>query len=426
MIEKYELSTLLKKYDINPEKVIDKNENILIYGEYIDIDKTLNYLVNELKINTIYIEKSPSIMYRNVDAIKKNVEFLKLKKVSFSSVESCLHVLSSDPKQLADTYNYVEKNYGINAIEKNTSILRVSKYKIIDIENLKIPNISKNDILSIVSGRNDILEIKRIIHSSEFKEYPWLFTSEVLSHAKLEDIVKIIHSPEFKNYQWLFTSQVLAHAKLDDIVKIVHSAEFKEYPELFTSTVLAQAKIEDIVKIIHSVEFEEYPELFTSQVLALAKIDDIVKIIHSSEFKNYPWLFTSTVLAHAKIEDIKDLLNLPFFKDEKNKCLLTPTILSNAKGMIKKIPILFEIAKEFKIDNYITIKYLIKSPSQNYAIINHLNDNNIPLVLDGKLNSIFGYNPGVLKKRYNIDLKKLMEKYPLPLEYKYKKEGKVK
>lgn len=135
MIEKYELSILLKKYGINPKKVIDKNENILTYGEYIDINNTLDYLVNELNINIIYIEKCPSIMYLNVSSIKSNVKFLKKNKIRFSSVENCLHVLSTTPEQLEETYEYVERKYGVNAIEKITSILKVPNDKIIDIEN---------------------------------------------------------------------------------------------------------------------------------------------------------------------------------------------------------------------------------------------------------------------------------------------------
>ena len=388
MIEKYELSILLEKYSINPKKIIDKNENILTYGEYIDINNTLDYLVNELKINIIYIEKCPSIMYLNVSSIKSNVKFLKKNKIRFSNVENCLHVLSTTPEQLEETYEYVERKYGVNAIEKTTSILSVPKDKIIDIENLNIPNINKDDILSIAIGVNDIKEIIKIINSEEFKDYPELFTSTVLAHAKLENIIKIINSKEFKDYPELFTSQVLAHAKLEDIIKIINSDEFKKHPELFTSEVLARAKLENIIKIINS-----------------------------EEFKNYPELFTSTVLASAKLEDIKTLLNLPYFKEEKYKHLLTSSLLANAKTVIKKLPILFEIAMDFEIDDYITTSYLLKSPSQNYAIISYLNDNNLPFVVDGKLNSMFNFQPMVLKKKYNIDLKEIMEMYPLPLKY---------
>ena len=38
--------------------------------------------------------------------------------------------------------------------------------------------------------------------------------------------------------------------------------------------------------------------------------------------------------------------------------------------------------------------------------------------MDNKLNAMFAYQPGVLKKKYNIDLKEIMEMYPLPLKYK--------
>ena len=417
MIEKYELSILLEKYDINPKKIIDKNENILTYGEYIDIDNTLDYLVNELNINIIYIEKCPSIMYLNVSSIKSNVKFLKKNKIRFSSVENCLHVLSTTPEQLEETYEYVERKYGVNAIEKTTSILSVPKDKIIDIENLNIPNINKNDILSIAVGVNDIKDIIKIIQSKEFKDYPELFTSTVLAYAKLEDIIKIIQSEEFKKHPELFTSQVLAYAKLEDIIKIINSEEFKDYPELFTSTVLAHAKLENIIKIINSDEFKKHPELFTSEVLARAKLENIIEIINSDEFKKHPELFTSEVLARAKLEDIKTLLNLPYFKEEKYKHLLTSSLLAKAKTVIKKLPILFEIAMDFEIEDYITKSYLLKSPSQNYAIISYLNDNNLPFVVDGKLNSMFNFQPMVLKKKYNIDLKEIMEMYPLPLKY---------
>ena len=109
---------------------------------------------------------------------------------------------------------------------------------------------------------------------------------------------------------------------------------------------------------------------------------------------------------------------MPYFKEEKYKHLLTSSLLAKAKTVIKKLPILFEIAMNFEIENYITTNYLLKSPSQNYAIISYLNYNNLPFIMDNKLNAMFAYQPGVLKKKYNIDLKEIMEMYPLPLKYK--------
>ena len=55
---------------------VNNNANILKQGNYEDIDNVLNYLVNDLKIMAKNIEKCPSIMYRNVSAIKYNYLFL--------------------------------------------------------------------------------------------------------------------------------------------------------------------------------------------------------------------------------------------------------------------------------------------------------------------------------------------------------------
>lgn len=327
MIEEFTLRGLLEKYKINADKIISRNDNVLSYGEYQDIDKTLDYLVNELKIDRTNIEKSPSILYRNVSDIKNNVIFLKKQKIKFSNVETCLHVLSTDHDQLKETYDYVWKNYGIDVINNITSILSTPKDKIIGIEKLNIPFKNRNDIISVSVGSNSVEDIKEIVDSEEFKTYPHLFTSEVLSHAKLSEIVEIIHS---------------------------------------------------------------------------------------KEFETYPHLFTSQVLAHAKLKDIKSLLELPYWEDERFKKLLTSSIVAKSKSMLIKLPILFEMAEKYSIDNYLNTSFLLLSPNQNYALINYLIDNDIPLIIDYKLNSIFGKQPGLLKKKYNIDLKVLMEKYPMP------------
>ena len=72
-----------------------------------------------------------------------------------------------------------------------------------------------------------------------------------------------------------------------------------------------------------------------------------------------------------------------------------------------------EIAKEYGIDKYITTNFMLKSLSQNYALINYMLDNDIPLVVNNKLNSIFSYMPGAIKKKYGIDLKELQIMYPM-------------
>lgn len=51
-------------------------------------------------------------------------------------------------------------------------------------------------------------------------------------------------------------------------------------------------------------------------------------------------------------------------------------------------------------------------------MICHLESNNIDLVINNKLNSLFAHTAGRLKEKYQIDIKELMKKYP----YKESKE----
>ena len=383
MIEEYSLKLLCDKYGVSKENIVNKNNNILSKGEYEDIDKTLDYLINELKVNKKNIEKCPSILYRNVDAIKDNIDFLKQNNVSFSSIESCLHVLSSEPNSLKDTYNYVKENYGVESINKNTSVLPCNKDLIIAVEKLGLDKTWNLVVASCIGfGSTTLEEVENIVNSIEFKTYPELFTSQTLAHGSIKEIQEMINSEEFKKYPELFTSQTLAHGSIKEIQEMINSEEFKKYPELFTSTTLANAKIEEIQKMINSKEFKEHPELFTSQTIS-----------------------------HAKIEDIQKLLQMSYWNDARYKNLLTSSVVAKSKQMITKLPVLFKMAEYYKIDGYLTTTFLILSPSQNFALINYLNDNNIPLIENDKLNMVFGKQPGFLKKKYGIDIKEQMLKY---------------
>lgn len=302
---------LCEKYGIDATKIVKKNNNVLDLGEYSRIDYVLDYLVNELKIDARNIEKCPSILYRNVFQIKKNVIFLKSKEISFSDIETCLHVLTAEADELKNTYNYVLEKYGLSAIERITSVLSVPVSIIKDIESLNIGFENPSDNLVIAVG-----------------------------------------------IEWGSTN-----------------------------------------------------------------IEEIVKIINSEEFKAHPELFTSQTLAYAKLEDIKKLLQMDLWNNSKYANLLTSSIVAKSKQALKKIPILIKLAENYGFEECLNTKFLLHSPSQNYALIRYLKENDIPLIIDGKLNSIFGYQPGVIKKQYNIDLNILMDMYPFNEQELYEKEG---
>ena len=136
-----------------------------------------------------------------------------------------------------------------------------------------------------------------------------------------------------------------------------------------------------------------------------------IKIINSKEFKEHSELFTSQTISHAKIEDIQKLLEMPYWNDIRYKDLLTSSVAAKSKQMITKLPVLFKMAEYYKIDGYLNTSFLLFSPSQNFALINYLNDNNMPLIENDKLNMVFGKQPGFLKKKYGIDIKEQMLKY---------------
>lgn len=119
MISEYNFETLCHKYNLTKDKILNNNSSVLKQGKFQEIDETLNYLINCLNISVRNIEKCPSILYRNVKQIKENVNFLNSKNLSILNIESCLHILSTESDELKKTYDYVFKNYGFQAIEKN-------------------------------------------------------------------------------------------------------------------------------------------------------------------------------------------------------------------------------------------------------------------------------------------------------------------
>ena len=280
MIGEYTLKILCDKYNILSGNII--NNNILTYGEYLEIDKTLNYLINELKVSGENIEKCPSILYRNVDAIKENINYLKQQNASFSSIESCLHVLSTEPNSLKETYEYIEENYGIEAINKNTFALSCNKNLIIEVEKL---GLDKEWNLAIAAGltfSSTILEETiAIIYGEKYKDYLELLNSIILSQSNIKEVKEILYNEVYNNRPELFTSEILGHAKTEDIRDKLHNKEHNDYKE-----------------ILYNEVYNNHTGLFTPEILDHAKIEDIRNILHSEGHKSYQKLFTSTT--HVK------------------------------------------------------------------------------------------------------------------------------
>lgn len=355
MIEAYTLESLLKKYGIDATKVINKNNNILEYGEYQDIDKTLNYLVKELHINARNIEKCPSIMYKAVNNIKENYEFLITTKINTGNIETTLHILNTNPKNLKETYNYVLNNYGIEYINRITSILSTSIDRIKQIEGLFN---DKSLVISAAISRNSMDEIKRIIKVCNKNNIP--ITSSVFKKTS-EEIERIIKVCRENNIP--ITGSVF-HKTAEEIEKIIEVCRKNNIP--ITSSVFHKTA------------------------------EEVEKIIEVCKKNNIP--ITGSIFLKAT-EEIEKSIN--YIKENYGQAYLTPLIINkNVEHLKNVLPYLESLG---------VLPYVVKSASILTLTLDEIKErkdfvesNNDTLVLqNGRFNSIFGVSRANYKKLTN-------------------------
>ena len=70
---------VLQKYNLHFNK--QRMEQLEKFGNTLDMEDILDYLIQELHISPKSIEKCPSILYANLSTIKNNYEFLLSKEV---------------------------------------------------------------------------------------------------------------------------------------------------------------------------------------------------------------------------------------------------------------------------------------------------------------------------------------------------------
>ncbi len=383
MIEAYTLESLLKKYDIDATKVINKNNNILEYGEYQDIDRTLNYLVKELHISDRNIEKCPSIMYMAVNNIKENYEFLITTKINTGNIETTLHILSTNPKDLKETYNYVLNNYGIEYINRITSILSISVDRIKQLEELLN---DKSLVISAAISRNSIDEIKRIIKVCNKNNIP--ITSSVFKKTS-EEIERIIKVCRENNIP--ITGSVF-HKTAEEIEKIIEVC--KENNISITGSVFHKTA-EDIEKIIEVCRKNNIP--ITGSVF-LKTSEEIEKIIKVCKKNNIP--VTGNVFLKTA-EEIENIIKVC----RENNIPITGSVFLKTSEEIEKI---IEVCRENNIS--ITGSVFYKTAEEVEKIIEVCKKNNIPIT-----GSIFLKTSEEIKKSIDYIKENYGQAYLTPL-----------
>ena len=288
------LKLLLEGYGIDPNKVIKNNENVLVKGNYGEIESVIKYLIGELKISPKNIEKAPSILYFNVSAIRKNVEFLQKQHLylSFSNVETCLHVLNTDPFQLEETYNYVKDNYGVKFINRITSVLRFDVERIKKIEML---GLYKDATLSATISRlsiDDIVADVQICRENNVNPKGTVFSKTA---DEIKDIVKFCRENNIDITDSVFNRTA---DEIKDIVKVCKENNVDPKGEVFKRTA---DEIKDIVKVCRENNIDPKGNVFFKTA---DEIKDVIEVCRENNIDPKGVVFKRTT------DEIKDIVKI--------------------------------------------------------------------------------------------------------------------
>lgn len=146
--EDISVSRFLGDYGIDYHSLDDEaKETIEKEGDIVKMSKALDYLINVIGVPPKRIEKCPSVLYLNPGCIKSNYETLVNKGINREKILGCLHILSSEPRVIETTYDYVSEHYGVETFNKNVSILGIPVSRIKEFERFS-SKIKKSAILS--------------------------------------------------------------------------------------------------------------------------------------------------------------------------------------------------------------------------------------------------------------------------------------
>ena len=438
MIGEITLEALCNQYGIDSSKVIRNNQNVLDFGEYLEIKKVLDYLVKELGISAKNIEKCPSILYLNVNAIKYNYEFLRCHTININDVETCLHVLSTDPQELQKTYSYVLNNYGEKYLNSITSILRVSVGRIIQIENL-FNDCDKSVILSASISRRTIDEIKEIIKVCKENNIDLSGTIFHRTASEIEEIIKVCKENNINPSGNVFRrtaseikeiiqvckenniapSGTVFHRTANEIEKIITVC--KENNIVPSGNVFRRSanEIEEVIKVCKKNNIDPSGNVFLKSA---SEIEEIIKVCKKNNIDPSGNVFLKSASEIEEIikvckENNIDLTGSVFLKSAKQLQINIDYIKNNYGGeyltsliVCKNLKQLEELMSYLKEKGVLEI--LINSASILTLKLDEIKDREEfilsigeTITTNGKFNSIFGLsrkNYQIKKEKYKV------------------------
>ena len=414
MIEERKLAEICEKYKMNCEELIKTNPNILIYGNEQDIIYVLNFLKEELNIDSKNIEKCPSILYFGIDNIKHNYKFLKDKEIRNYDVETCLHILSTEPKDLEATYNYVFKNYGVDYLKQITSILSVKDDRIIDIET-NCKELEKMQVLQAAISRRSIEEIKQIVKVCKANGIEPTGTVFLRTAEEIGKIVEVCKANGIEPTGTVFQRTA---EEIEQIVEVCKAKDIEPTGNVFLRTA---EEIEKIVEVCKANGIELTGSVFKRTAEEIGKIvevckangieptgnvflrtaeeiEQIVEVCKANGIELTSSIFMKSV---SKLEECIEYVR----KDFGEEYLLPLIVSKNIKTLEKVLPYLKEKGYLGYIKGSASILSLtLEQIKEREKFIEEQGES----IIDerGKFNSIFGMS----KKNYEKRTSKTQEK----------------
>ena len=423
MVNREQFEEICNKYGLDSKKLIKNNENVLEKADYNSICYVLDFLRDTLKVTPNNIEKCPSILYLKIEAIKENYNFLKEKEINMKDVETCLHILSTEPSQLKRTYEYVsdENRYGKKYIEQTTSILRVPVERIQEIEE-RCPELTKENILSAAISRKDVDEIKKIEQVCKDNEIEVTGSVFKRTAAEIKEIVEVCKENRIEATGSVFNRTA---AEIKEIVEVCKENRIEATGSVFNRTA---AEIKEIVEVCKENKIEITGSVF---IRTAAEIKEIVEVCKENGIEATGSVFLKTateikgivevckenrieITGSIFVKNSKQLKeNIEYIKQNYGEEYLTPLIVSkNLKHLQKTLPYLQSIGVLEIIKTSASILMLtVEEIKERQAFIESIDES---IVKGDKFNSIFGLS----RKNYQKKVKEYEEKKKLIGEIK--------
>lgn len=213
--------------------------------------------------------------------------------------------------------------------------------------------------------------------------------SKLLYHKTYEEVLEILLLRETCNpkFRYLFTANIWrTYPKNIKLILDMQEWDNPKYQHLLTPSIWNRSYSE-VKNILAMPEWNnpKYEHLLTPSIWQCS-YKDINDILNLKEWrlKRFKHLLTPSIWT-SRPEQISSKLQLPCFKIPKYQHLLTPGIFVITEKNINDNILLFE---EYGITKFIMPNNIRVNASDQRLLIEYMIDNNIPLVVRGKLNEI--------------------------------------